>query len=236
MGRLQPATSEAVMIGLDSPDDAALISFPGAPPLLQTVDFFRAMVDDPYLFGRIAATHALGDIYAMGGAPESALAIATLPPARAGDRRARPLSHAARRARRARSGGGGARRRAQRRGRRAGARLCRDRATASWEAAAQGRAAPRRPADPDQAARHRRDPCGRRARAGAGADRRSGDRDNGAIRRGGRLLSAGASGHRLHRRDRVRPPRPSPRNAARLRHGCRPRPGGDTGARRRSVR
>jgi len=80
--RLQPATNGAVMIGLDTPDDAALISFPGAPPLLQTVDFFRAMVDDPYLFGRIAATHALADIYAMGGAPESALAIATLPPAR----------------------------------------------------------------------------------------------------------------------------------------------------------
>src|SRR6516162_3803169 len=82
MERLQPATSDAVMIGLDSPDDAALILFPGAPPLLQTVDFFRAMVDDPYLFGRIAATHALGDIYAMGGRPETALAIATLPPAR----------------------------------------------------------------------------------------------------------------------------------------------------------
>jgi selenide,water dikinase len=82
MDRLQPTTSSAVMIGLDSPDDAALISFRGAPPLLQTVDFFRAMVDDPYLFGRIAATHALGDIYAMGGNPESVLAIATLPPAR----------------------------------------------------------------------------------------------------------------------------------------------------------
>jgi selenide,water dikinase len=82
MARLNPAATDAVMIGLDSPDDAALISFRGAPPLLQTVDFFRAMVDDPYLFGRIAATHALGDIYAMGGTPESALAIATLPPAR----------------------------------------------------------------------------------------------------------------------------------------------------------
>ena len=81
--QLQPETSSAVMIGLDSPDDAALISFRGAPPLLQTVDFFRAMVDDPYLFGRIAATHALGDIFAMGGTPETALAIATLPPARA---------------------------------------------------------------------------------------------------------------------------------------------------------
>src|SRR5262249_11013972 len=82
MGRPQPTASDAGTIGVDSPDDAALISFPGGPPLLQTVDFFRAMVDDPYLFGRIAATHALGDIYAMGGTPESALAIATLPAAR----------------------------------------------------------------------------------------------------------------------------------------------------------
>ncbi|HEX6440855.1 MAG TPA: selenide, water dikinase SelD [Stellaceae bacterium] len=82
MARLQPRTSGAVAIGLGEPDDAALIEFPGAPPLLQTVDFFRALVDDPYLFGRIAANHALGDIYAMGGMPETALAIATLPPAR----------------------------------------------------------------------------------------------------------------------------------------------------------
>ena len=82
IARLDPAASDAVAIGLGSPDDAALLSFPGAPPLLQTVDFFRAMVSDPYLFGRIAATHALGDIYAMGGLPETALAIATLPPAR----------------------------------------------------------------------------------------------------------------------------------------------------------
>src|ERR1700730_16511295 len=82
MQRLQPAVSDVVMIGLDCPDDAALISFPGAPPLLQTVDFFRAMVDDPYLFGRIAATHALGDVYAMGAFPKPALATAPRPPAR----------------------------------------------------------------------------------------------------------------------------------------------------------
>ncbi len=80
--RLRPAASDVVTIGLDHADDAALIAFPGAPPLLQTVDFFRAMVGDPYLFGRIAATHALNDIHAMGGQPETALAIATLPPAR----------------------------------------------------------------------------------------------------------------------------------------------------------
>ncbi|MGH7029024.1 MAG: selenide, water dikinase SelD, partial [Stellaceae bacterium] len=81
--RLRPAASDLVAIGLDGADDAALIAYPGAPPLLQTVDFFRAMVADPYLFGRIAATHALGDIYAMGGQPETALAITTLPAARA---------------------------------------------------------------------------------------------------------------------------------------------------------
>jgi selenide,water dikinase len=80
--RLRPMAGETVAIGLDRPDDAALISFPGAPPLLQSVDFFRAMVTDPYLFGRIAATHALNDIYAMGGLPDTALAVATVPPSR----------------------------------------------------------------------------------------------------------------------------------------------------------
>ena len=79
MARLAPASKPEVSLGLGSPDDAAIVSFPGAPPLLQTVDFFRAMVDDPYLFGHIAANHALGDIYAMGGLPETALAIAALP-------------------------------------------------------------------------------------------------------------------------------------------------------------
>jgi selenide,water dikinase len=82
LARAQPRAGAAVALGLGAPDDAAVLQFPGALPLLQTVDFFRAMVSDPYLFGRIAANHALGDIYAMGGVPEAALAIAALPPAR----------------------------------------------------------------------------------------------------------------------------------------------------------
>ena len=83
IARIAPGGGDSVAIGLAAPDDAAMLSFPGAPPLLQTVDFFRAMVSDPYLFGRIAANHALGDVYAMGGTPEAALAIASLPAARA---------------------------------------------------------------------------------------------------------------------------------------------------------
>lgn len=47
--------------------------------LLQTVDFFRASLSDPHVFGRVAAQHALGDCHAMGAAPTSALAIAVVP-------------------------------------------------------------------------------------------------------------------------------------------------------------
>ncbi|TMK02772.1 MAG: selenide, water dikinase SelD, partial [Alphaproteobacteria bacterium] len=76
---LEPAARADVVVGLDAPDDAALVDVGGEKLSLQTVDYFRAIVDDPYTLGKIAANHALGDVYAMGGEPQTALAIATVP-------------------------------------------------------------------------------------------------------------------------------------------------------------
>jgi selenide, water dikinase len=79
LGAIAPAPRADIVIGLDAPDDAALVDTGGERLSLQTVDYFRAIVDDPYVLGKIAANHALGDVYAMGGEPQSALAIATVP-------------------------------------------------------------------------------------------------------------------------------------------------------------
>jgi selenide, water dikinase len=79
LGTIEPIRRSDVVVGLEAPDDAALVDVGGDRLSLQTVDYFRAIVDDPYLLGRIAANHALGDVYAMGGEPQSALAIATIP-------------------------------------------------------------------------------------------------------------------------------------------------------------
>ena len=79
LGSIEPEPRAEVIIGLDAPDDAAVVDTGGKKLSVQTVDYFRAIVDDPYTFGKIAANHSLGDIYAMGGEPQSALAIATVP-------------------------------------------------------------------------------------------------------------------------------------------------------------
>jgi selenide,water dikinase len=76
---IKPARRPDVIVGLDAPDDAAVVDTGGDQLSVQTVDYFRAIVDDPYMLGKIAANHSLGDVYAMGGEPQSALAIATIP-------------------------------------------------------------------------------------------------------------------------------------------------------------
>jgi selenide, water dikinase len=74
-----PADAENLLVGLSPADDAAVYKLDDERALVVTVDFFPPLVDDPELFGRIAATNALNDVFAMGGVPLLALSIASLP-------------------------------------------------------------------------------------------------------------------------------------------------------------
>ena len=70
---------ENLLVGFSTADDAGIYRINDTQALVQTVDFFTPMVDDPYTFGRIAATNALSDVYAMGGQPLTALTIVCFP-------------------------------------------------------------------------------------------------------------------------------------------------------------
>lgn len=79
LGQLKVDSHQDVVCGLSDSDDAALVKVPEGKLMVHSVDFFRAFIDDPYIFGKIAANHALGDLYAMGATPQTALAIASVP-------------------------------------------------------------------------------------------------------------------------------------------------------------
>src|SRR6202521_893262 len=79
LGKLPRQNDPNVLVGFDHADDAGVYKIGPDQALVQTVDFFTPIVDDPYTFGQIAATNSLSDVYAMGGKPISSLALVCFP-------------------------------------------------------------------------------------------------------------------------------------------------------------
>src|SRR5271170_4131908 len=79
LGKLARQQDPNVLVGFDHADDAGVYLLTPETALVQTVDFFTPIVDDPYTFGQIAGTNALSDVYAMGGKPLTSLALVCFP-------------------------------------------------------------------------------------------------------------------------------------------------------------
>jgi selenide, water dikinase len=79
LGKLARQQDPNVLVGFDHADDAGVYQIAPDQALVQTVDFFTPIVDDPYTFGQIAATNSLSDVYAMGGKPLTSLALVCFP-------------------------------------------------------------------------------------------------------------------------------------------------------------
>jgi selenide, water dikinase len=79
LSRLPKQQNENLLVGFETADDAGIFRISSDQALVQTVDFFTPMVDDPFTYGRIAATNALSDVYAMGGRALTALALVCFP-------------------------------------------------------------------------------------------------------------------------------------------------------------
>src|SRR6202012_1908897 len=79
LGRLPKQTDGNLLVGFETSDDAGIYRISPNLALVQTVDFFTPLVDDPFTFGQIAATNALSDVYAMGGRPVTALSVVCFP-------------------------------------------------------------------------------------------------------------------------------------------------------------
>ena len=79
LGQLKKPTDPCLLVGIETADDAGVYKINETTALIQTLDFFTPIVDDPYLFGQIAAANSLSDVYAMGGKPLTAMNIVAFP-------------------------------------------------------------------------------------------------------------------------------------------------------------